>query len=79
MKNNIPNEQREEIRIAIKSYILEGNVTVSAFCRANKISRNMIDGWFYDDRLPSPETALRLEKISNGKLTKEFICPNVEW
>lgn len=79
MKNNIPADQRDHIRNEIKSFIYKDSKSVSAFCRKHGMSRAPIDKWYGDDRLPSIQVALKLEKISKGELTKEFLCPNVEW
>lgn len=79
MKNNVSLEQRDAVRREIKNFMREDSNSISAFSKNYGMSRTSIDKWFGEDRLPSIQTALKLEKISKGRLTKEFLCPYLEW
>ena len=79
MKSNVTLEQRDAVRRAIKNFMLKDSKSVKAFSKNHGMSRTSIDKWFGEDRLPAIQTALKLEKISNGELTKEFLCPYLEW
>lgn len=79
MKKNITIEQRDEIRNKIRELMYKDGNNVATFCKKNKMSRTSIDKWFGEDRLPGIDAALRLEKISNFSLTKEYLCPHLPW
>lgn len=78
VKKDVSPKQRREIALAIRVWILKRS-TVEKFSKESKFSTNTIDCWIGARRLPSLGNALKLEKLSNGELTKEFLCPQYFW
>lgn len=70
----ISDEQKKEIAMALKIWILSRSTIVS-FCEDNEININTLNSWFKLERSISLQNAIKLEKITKGDLKKEFLCP----
>ena len=78
MKNKPSDDEIKEIGYTIRTWILTQS-NVAKFCRDNKFATSTVDNWLAGNRGPSLENALRLEVLSKGELTKEFLCPQYNW
>ena len=78
IKRDVPDKKRREIALAIRVWILQKS-SVSAFAKECDIDPNTVACWVGAQRLPSLGNALKLERLSNGELTKEFLCPQYYW
>lgn len=78
MIKKVSDEQKQEIGMKIRRWIVNQS-NVSKFCRDNKFAKSTVDKWLTGTGMPSLENAMRLEKISKGELTKEFLCPQYDW
>lgn len=50
-----------------------------ALCNKCEISIRWLENLLYANRQPSPELAVRLEKASNGHLTRQALRPDLDW
>jgi transcriptional regulator with XRE-family HTH domain len=78
MKLKLSDDKKQEIGYAIRTWMLKTS-SIAQFCRENKLSNSTVDSWIYGNRGPSLESAMKIEKLSKGELTKEFLCPQYNW
>ena len=78
MIKNTADKKKLEVAFKIRQWIVSKS-NVSKFCRDNKFAKSTVDNWLSAKSGPSLQSAMRLEVISNGELTKEFLCPQYDW
>ena len=78
MIKNTKDAIKLEIALKIREWILRRS-NVSKFCRDEGFPKSTVDNWLSAKSGPSLESAIKLEVLSEGELTKESLCPQYDW